>query len=65
MVPEEWKGFTARRAFRGVAYRIAVERVGRGNAVSLEVDGQAVRGDVVPLPPDGQAEVEVKIALGA
>jgi cellobiose phosphorylase len=64
VVPEEWKGFTARRVFRGVTYDIAVERVGRGNAVSLEVDGGAVAGDVVPLPPDGRSEVTVTVWLG-
>jgi hypothetical protein len=28
------------------------------------VDGKPVDGDVVPPPPEGQAEVEVKVALG-
>ena len=64
VVPEAWKGFTARRIFRGVTYAITVVRVGPGNAVSLEVDGEATPGDVVPLPADGRTEVEVKVRLG-
>jgi cellobiose phosphorylase len=64
VVPEEWTGFAVRRVFRGVVYEIAVERVGPGNPVSLEVDGRAVPGNVVPLPSPGTAEVKVKVALG-
>ena len=64
VVPEAWEGFTARRVFRGVTYAITVVRVGPGNAVSLEVDGDATPGDVVPLPADGRTEVEVKVRLG-
>lgn len=64
VVPEEWKGFTARRVFRGVAYDMVVERVGKGNAVSLEVDGLRVTGDVVPLPADGQTAITVRVKLG-
>jgi len=39
-----------------VTYHIAVKRAGPGNAVSLMVDGSPVEGNVVPLPPAGQAE---------
>jgi hypothetical protein len=65
VVPEAWKGFTARRVFRGVTYANTVVRVGPGNAVSFEVDGDATPGDVVPLPTDGRTEVEVKVRLGS
>jgi cellobiose phosphorylase len=64
VLPGDWPGFKAVRRFRGVLYRITVDRVGRGNTVSLTVDGQPVKGHVVPLPPEGQVEVTVKAALG-
>ncbi len=64
VVPGDWSAFEAVRAFRGVTYRISVRRVGPGNTVSLVVDGCLLEGDVVPLPPDGQAEVAVQVSLG-
>jgi cellobiose phosphorylase len=63
-IPGDWPGFAATRLYRGVTYRITVERAGEGNDVSLSVDGVPVPGDVVPLPPEGQSEVDVKVALG-
>ncbi len=63
VIPAEWPGFSATRVFRGVTYRITVERRGPGNAVSLTVDGRPVAGDIVPLPPAGQAEVQVDAVL--
>ena len=65
VVPGDWTGFTATRLYRGTRYRISVERVGAGNQVSLTVDGQPVEGTVVPLPPQGQAEVVVEVKMGA
>jgi cellobiose phosphorylase len=62
-IPSEWPGFRATRVFRGVTYHIAVKRAGPGNAVSLTVDGSPVEGNVVPLPPAGQAEVMVEVEL--
>jgi cellobiose phosphorylase len=64
VIPGDWPGFRATRLFRGVTYRIAVERIGPGNEVSLTVDGQSVEGTIVPLPPAGQAEVVVKAIVG-
>jgi cellobiose phosphorylase len=63
-IPGDWSGLSASRVFRGVRYRISVERVGPGNAVALMVDGQPIEGNVVPQPPEGQAEVFVQVALG-
>ena len=63
VIPASWPGFTATRVFRGATYRIAVERRGPGNAVSLTVDGRPITGDVVPLPLAGQKEVEVRAVL--
>jgi cellobiose phosphorylase len=64
VIPGDWAGYEATRVFRGVTYHISVQRAGKGNTVSLVVDGKPVDGDVVPPPPEGQAEVEVKVALG-
>jgi cellobiose phosphorylase len=63
VVPKNWKGFKARRKFRGVTYNIEVQRAGNGNAVALTVDGQAVKGDIIPLPADGRKQVAVKATL--
>ena len=63
MVPADWAGFEAARVFRGVTYHISVERAGPGNAVALTVDGEPVEGDVVPLPPAGRTQVNVKVVL--
>jgi cellobiose phosphorylase len=64
VLPEGWQGFTATRVFRGVTYRIAVRRAGPGNSVSLRIDGQAVAGNIVPLPAAGRAEVQIDAVVG-
>jgi cellobiose phosphorylase len=63
VIPTDWAGFTATRVFRGVTYHVTVERVGKGNTVSLIVDGRVVEGDVVPLPPEEKTEVEVRAVV--
>jgi cellobiose phosphorylase len=63
VLPPAWPGFSARRRYRGVLYEIQVERRGPGNRPSLEVDGQAIEGTVVPLPPAGQSQVAVRVFL--
>lgn len=63
VIPSDWPGFSITRVFRGVTYRIVVERAGKGNTVALSVDGQAVSGNVVPLPTDGRTEVAVHVIL--
>ena len=62
-LPSAWKGFTATRAFRGVTYRITVERAGVAGGSGLEVDGRPVPGRVVPLPPRGTTEVAVRVRV--
>jgi cellobiose phosphorylase len=62
-LPSTWNEFAARRVFRGVLHEIAVERTGSGNGISLTVDGNAVDGDVVPLPR-GRDRVTVHVAVG-
>jgi len=64
VVPERWQGFEAVRKFRGVTYRIQVRRAGKGNHVSLTVDGKPIEGAVVPPPPPGKTEVTVEVKLG-
>jgi cellobiose phosphorylase len=63
VIPTDWPGFTATRVFRGVMYTIDVKRAGPGNAVALTVNGAAVAGEVVPLPPPGTKEVRVQAVL--
>jgi cellobiose phosphorylase len=63
VIPRDWPGFKVTRIFRGVTYRITVERAGEGNAVSLTVDGKSIKGTTIPLPSAGQREVEVKVVL--
>jgi cellobiose phosphorylase len=64
VIPEKWNGFKATRLFRGVRYLIDVKRAGKGSAVQLTVDGNAVAGCVVPLPAAGTKEVKVEVKLG-
>jgi cellobiose phosphorylase len=64
VVPERWQGFEAVRKFRGVTYRIQVRRAGKGNEVSLTVDGKPIAGAVVPPPAAGVTEVTVEVKLG-
>lgn len=64
VIPEDWAGFEATRVFRGVAHHIKVERRGPGNATQLVVDGQALQGSIVPIPPTGTSEVNVLVMLG-
>jgi cellobiose phosphorylase len=65
VIPETWAGFEAVRLFRGVSYKIEVRRVGGGNGVSLTVDGQRVKGNIVPLPVvDKKEAVVVTVNIG-
>ncbi|HUT20140.1 MAG TPA: glycosyl transferase [Anaerolineae bacterium] len=64
VIPAAWSGFTATRVLRGVTYRIEVRRAGPGRAVSLQVDGVPIDGDVVPPPPGGRDRVRVAATLG-
>ena len=63
VIPTHWSGFTARRVFRGTVYNIKVSRQGPGNGIQLVVNGQAVPGSTVPLPPAGTPEVDVQLTL--
>jgi len=61
--PRPWHGFTATREFRGVMYEISVERTGPGNSVIIEVDGQVLRGNKIPLPIKGTKVVKVMVKV--
>lgn len=63
-IPENWNGFKAVRVFRGLTYQITVKRIGKGNKVSLKIDGKPISGDIVPLPPKGVNVVNVEVDLG-
>lgn len=63
-LPSTWDGFEAWREFRGVCYHIRVERCGPGSGVRLEVEGQPVEGNRIPLPPAGVSEVHVNAWIG-
>jgi len=64
VVPDEWQSLRITRRFRGAKYLIDIERVGRGNEVSLHVDGAHIPGNVAPLPAPGQTTVQVNVLLG-
>jgi len=63
VIPSAWTGFEAERVYRGVRYFLKVERKGLGNGIQLEVEGQPVAGNVIPLPADGTKEVHVTIKV--
>lgn len=63
VIPSDWPGFEAVRRFRGVTYRIQVQRNGPGNSVALTANGQPISGNIIPLPPPGQTEVVVQATL--
>jgi cellobiose phosphorylase len=64
VMPSAWNGFEAVRHYRGVRYSIHVVRRGTGNHLHLEVNGTAVDGTLVPLPPAGTKEVQVTVTVG-
>jgi cellobiose phosphorylase len=63
-IPHHWSGFRATRVFRGVRYRILVQRVGDGEGGSIQVGGQLIQGNILPLPTSSQGDVEVVVFLG-
>lgn len=64
-IPQRWDGFTVTRQFRGATYHIQVsnpQHVNRG-VHRLEVNGEPVAGDIVPVLAPGQAHT-VHVTLG-
>ncbi|MEJ2605242.1 MAG: glycosyl transferase [Anaerolineales bacterium] len=64
VLPSDWDGFEAVRYYRGVRYRIKIERHGSGSNVRLEVNGSPIDGRIIPLPGDKTRELEVLVSLG-
>ncbi len=63
VIPREWTGFTARRNFRGVTYQITVERAGSGDEAEMRVEGEAIEGNIIPLPPENIKNIHVQCVL--
>jgi len=59
VIPSSWPGFTATRIFRGVSYKIAIERRGAGNQLKLTANGLPIEGNLVPPPSDDRKEVSI------
>jgi cellobiose phosphorylase len=64
VIPDSWKGFTAVRTYRGVIYEIHVLRKKPGNRVSIRIDGNAIEGNLVPLPASNCKKLQVEVTLG-
>ncbi|WP_019604605.1 GH36-type glycosyl hydrolase domain-containing protein [Teredinibacter turnerae] len=64
-IPSDWNGYKVTRRFRGATYNIEVSNPSHVSAgvASIEVNGNAIEGCIVPLQPEG-AEVTVKVTLG-
>ena len=65
-IPKAWKGFQAKRKFRGVEYHIEVNNphgICKG-VKSVIVDGKQVAGNVIPFDT-GKKTVKVEITLEA
>ena len=60
VIPKSWLGFTATRIFRGVVYKISIERKGEGNQIALTVDGVAIEGNTVAATHGWTKEVSIK-----
>ena len=63
VIPASWSGFRATRKFKGTTYHIGVHRAGRGNHVSLVVDGIPICGNTVPLPDGAVTDVSVEATV--
>lgn len=64
-IPNDWDGFRLTRPFRGATYQIEVanpNQVNRG-VKKMVVDGQMIKGNIIPPHMDGKAHI-VKVILG-
>jgi cellobiose phosphorylase len=64
-IPKQWKGFRAKRTFRGSTYYITVknpQRVSKGVA-KLSLNGQPIKGNSIPVPPK-KGTYTVLVTLG-
>ena len=62
VLPADWGEFKVTREFRGATYRITVRKPkgSVGRVVRLVVDGQAVAGNLAPLPARAGQAIEVE-----
>ena len=60
-LPGNWDGFSAVRIFRGICFNIDVKRRGPGNSIKVVNDGKPLEGTLVPLPENGEAEVNIQV----
>lgn len=64
-IPENWESFRVIRKFRGAIYEIdfEIENGGKGDVISIELDGKSIEGNVIPPLSDGKTHVvKVKIS---
>ena len=64
VVPDTWDKFKVFRIFRGTPYQIVFTRVGKGNSVKIEVDGDYIEGNVVPLFFNDGVKKKVQVSIG-
>jgi len=62
-IPTNWDGFSATRHYRGIKYNISVKRAGKGNQVSINIDGVPLKGEVLPYSFVEKNEVNVEVIL--
>jgi cellobiose phosphorylase len=65
VIPASWEGYTVTRKFRGASYRIEIsnpDRVSSG-VLSIELNGEAIKGSLVPLCEAGSTNL-VRVILG-
>jgi cellobiose phosphorylase len=64
-LPPHWKTCSAVRPFRGALYRVQFEQAGRGKACNriaeIRVDGEPIRGDVLPHEKGKHYRVKVRM----
>jgi cellobiose phosphorylase len=60
VIPSGWQGCKIQRVFRGVTYHIEVRR---GEEAGVWVDGKAVEGNIIPLPPIDKQVVSVDVVV--
>jgi cellobiose phosphorylase len=63
VIPQDWKGFSVKRIFRGVVYQIQVIREGNGNDLKIEVDHHPIAGNLIPALGTDVKEVDVQVTV--
>lgn len=64
VIPSEWKGFKAKRIFRGTTYDIEVRNPeGTESGVSeIRMDGKNIKGNILPVPDADYCRVIVTLS---